>query len=174
MCTPWDINSFNFLEKNNVAAYKISSADFTNIFLIENVIKSRKPIILSTGMATEVEIKLITNFLKKKKIDFALLHCNSTYPAPLNDINLKWIKKLKTFSEIVGYSGHERGIYVSLAAVGVGASIIERHFTLDRNMEGPDHVASLELENFKSMVKGIREIDVALEMKIKNISHKAK
>ena len=162
LCTPWDINSFNFLEKINVAAYKISSADFTNIFLIENVIKSRKPIILSTGMATEVEIKLITNFLKKKKIDFALLHCNSTYPAPLNDINLKWIKKLKTFSKIVGYSGHERDIYVSLAAVGVGASIIERHFTLDRNMEGPDHAASLELENFKSMVKGIREIDVAL------------
>ena len=162
LCTPWDINSFKLLEKFNISAYKISSADFTNIVLIENIIKSRKPIILSTGMATEDEIKLITNFLKKEKTDFALLHCNSTYPAPLNDINLRWIKKLKNFSKIVGYSGHERGLYISLAAVGIGASIIERHFTLDRDMEGPDHSASLELEDFKSMALGIRQIDIAL------------
>ena len=91
-----------------------------------------------------------------------MLHCNSTYPAPFKDINLNYMEKLSEYNVPIGYSGHERGIAVSLAAVALGATIIERHITLDRNMEGPDHSASLESNDFKLLVKGIREIEKAM------------
>jgi N-acetylneuraminate synthase len=100
--------------------------------------------------------------LNKRNIKFVLLHCNSTYPAPLHDINLNWILKLKEIHPLIGYSGHERGISVSLGAVALGAKVIERHFTLDRKMEGPDHAASLEYEEFKALISGCREIETAL------------
>ena len=162
MCTPWDIDSISTLESFEVPAYKVASADLTNIPLIDALIKTKKPLILSTGMSSNEEIKITTDFLNKKEAQFALLHCNSTYPAPFHDINLKWIKKLREIHPLVGYSGHERGISVSLAAVALGAKIIERHFTLDRDMEGPDHAASLEKDEFRSLVKGIREIEESL------------
>ena len=129
MCTPWDIDSISTLESFEVPAYKVASADLTNIPLIDALIKTKKPLILSTGMSSNEEIKITTDFLNKKEAQFALLHCNSTYPAPFHDINLKWIKKLREIHPLVGYSGHERGISVSLAAVALGAKIIERHFT---------------------------------------------
>lgn len=162
MCTPWDIKSVDILETFDVQAYKVASADLTNIPLIDKLIETKKPLILSTGMSSEKEINITVDFLKKRKANFALLHCNSTYPAPFHDINLKWINKLKDIHPLIGYSGHERGIAITLAAVGLGAKIVERHFTFDRNMEGPDHAASLEKNEFKALVSGIREIESAL------------
>jgi len=162
MCTPWDYKSVDILESFNVPAYKVASADLTNLPLLDKLSTTNKPLILSTGMSTTEEIIFSVDFLNRRKVNFVLLHCNSTYPAPLQDINLKWLSQLKKTHSLVGYSGHERGINVSLAAVAVGAKVIERHFTLDRNMEGPDHAASLEFDEFQNLIKGIREIEIAM------------
>lgn len=162
MCTPWDSKSSQVLESFQVHAYKVASADLTNLPLLEALSKTRKPLILSTGMSTNTEIKCTTEFLKNKGVSFVLLHCNSTYPAPYHDINLKWMERLKEIHPLVGYSGHERGIAVTLAAVALGACVVERHFTLDRKMEGPDHAASLEFAEFKRLIDGIREIEESL------------
>ena len=162
MCTPWDQLSISMLEKLDVPAYKVASADLTNLPLIDELIRTGKPLILSTGMSTEDEIQTTVNSLNAKKAEYVLLHCNSTYPAPFDDINLKWMKRLTKIHPVVGYSGHERGTSVSLAAVALGAKVIERHFTFDRNLEGPDHAASLEPDEFRSLVLGIREIEQAL------------
>lgn len=162
MCTPWDSKSLSTLEGFNVEAYKIASADFSNWALIEEVAATGKPMILSTGMSSEDDIRETVSFLSQLGSEFALLHCNSTYPAPFQDINLRWIPQMKTIYPRVGYSGHERGIAVSIAAVALGASIIERHLTFDRSMEGPDHAASLTPDEFKSLVEGIRQVEVAL------------
>jgi sialic acid synthase SpsE/endonuclease IV len=162
LCTPWDIESAGFLDNMGVEAFKVASADLTNLPLIKALIDTKKPLILSTGMSTESEVKKTTMFLLKNLADFVLLHCNSTYPAPLHDINLKWINELKKIHAYIGYSGHERGINVSLASVSLGVCVIERHFTHDRNMEGPDHAASLNKDEFSSMVEGIREIESAM------------
>ena len=169
MCTPWDLKSVDILESFNVPAYKVASADLTNIPLISKLIRTKKQLILSTGMSTEAEIKITVDFLNKNNADFILLHCNSTYPAPLHDINLNWINQLKKIHNKVGYSGHERGINVSLAAVALGAKVIERHFTLDRNMEGPDHAARLEFNEFSNLIAGIREIEISLGKSKKRI-----
>lgn len=162
MCTPWDRLSVSVLEGFDVPAYKVASADLTNLPLITDLIATGKPLIISTGMSSEVEIQTTVDFLECRNVSYALLHCNSTYPAPFCDINLKWIKRLQEIHPLVGYSGHERGIAVTLAAVGLGAKVVERHFTFDRNMEGPDHAASLEPGEFKALVSGIREIEEAL------------
>lgn len=162
MCTPWDRKSVNVLEGFGVPAYKVASADLTNLPLLDCLTKTGKPLILSTGMSTTNEVEITVDFLKKRGARFALLHCNSTYPAPLHDINLKWMSALRDIHAMVGYSGHERGISVSLAAIAMDACIIERHFTLDRSMEGPDHSASLTMSEFARMIEGIREIEQAL------------
>jgi sialic acid synthase SpsE/sugar phosphate isomerase/epimerase len=162
MCTPWDSDSIIALEALDVQAYKVASADLTNLPLIESLVATQKPLILSTGMSSVEEIQITASFLNSRHAEFVLLHCNSTYPAPFHDINLNWIKKLKDIHPLVGYSGHERGIAVTLAAVGLGAKVVERHFTFDRGMEGPDHAASLERGEFKALVAGIREIEEAL------------
>ena len=162
LCTPWDSKSVGVLESFGVPAYKVASADLTNMPLINCLINTGKPLILSTGMSTEEEVNITVQFLNKYKASFILLHCNSTYPAPLHDINLRLMTVLRKVHPLVGYSGHERGINISLAAVCLEACIIERHFTLDRNMEGPDHAASLTQNEFARMVDGIREIEQAL------------
>lgn len=162
LCTPWDEVSLEVLESLGVLAYKVASADLTNLPLIDRITETKKPLILSTGMSSSEEVKMTCEFLRKRNAQFALLHCNSTYPAPLHDINLKWIESLHKIHALVGYSGHERGINVSLAAVALGAVIIERHFTLDRSMEGPDHAASLTHSELKRLIEGIREIEVAM------------
>lgn len=162
MCTPWDTKSLEVLESFKVPGYKVASADLTNLPLLDALAQTGKPLILSTGMSTNEEIKHTAEFLNKRNAPFVFLHCNSTYPAPYHDINLKWMKRLREIHPLVGYSGHERGISVSLAAVALGASVIERHFTLDRNMEGPDHAASLEFTEFKRLIDGIREIEESL------------
>lgn len=162
MCTPWDSDSVAALEELHVRAYKVASADLTNLPLIERLIATKKPLILSTGMSSVEEIQITTDFLNSRDAEFVLLHCNSTYPAPFHDINLNWIEKLKEIHPLIGYSGHERGIAVTLAAVGLGAKVVERHFTFDRSMEGPDHAASLVPSEFRALVAGIREIEEAL------------
>lgn len=162
MCTPWDPRSVDELECFGVRAYKVASADLTNLPLLDRLCATGKPMILSTGMSGRKEVQTTVDFLQRKKTEFVLLHCNSTYPAPFHDIQLHWMEKLRDIHPLVGYSGHERGTAVSLAAVALGACVIERHFTLDRNMEGPDHAASLEFSEFKRLIEGIREIEEAL------------
>lgn len=162
MCTPWDKSSADLIESIGVPAFKTASADMTNFDLLAYLVNKNLPLILSTGMSTKEEIDETVEFLTRLNADFSLLHCNSTYPAPFKDINLRYLERLKQYNIPVGYSGHERGIAVSIGAVAMGAQIIERHFTLDRDMEGPDHTASLEYDDFKRLVDGIREIELSL------------
>lgn len=162
LCTPWDEKSVAVLEGFGVPAYKVASADLTNLPLLDVLARTGKPLILSTGMSATEEVRATVDFLNARAARYALLHCNSTYPAPLHDINLRWMGELRKIHPLVGYSGHERGINVSLAAVALGACIVERHFTLDRLMEGPDHAASLTHGEFRQMIEGIREIEEAL------------
>jgi sialic acid synthase SpsE/sugar phosphate isomerase/epimerase len=162
MASPFDISSADFLEKLDVPAFKVASADLTNLPLIDHLVQKKKPLILSTGMSRMEEVEFTVHFLKERKAEFALLHCNSTYPAAFNDINLRFMDRLREFGVPVGYSGHERGISVSTVAASVGASIIERHITLDRTMDGPDHAASLEPHGFKKMVRDIRQVAAAM------------
>jgi len=162
LCTPWDQRSIAVLESFGVPAYKVASADLTNLPLIDQLCQTGKPLILSTGMSTRQEVQATVHFLEQRGAQFVLLHCNSTYPAPFHDIQLKWMEQLRTIHPLVGYSGHERGIAVTLAAVALGACVVERHFTLDRRMEGPDHAASLEFKEFQQLITGIREIEQSL------------
>ena len=161
--TPFDSKSADFLNSLGVELFKLGSPDFTNLPLIKKVIAYGKPLILSTGMANEEEIKTVIDFLDSKKANFYLLHCNSTYPASIQDINLKYLSRLKELTkDRFGYSGHEQGFAPSLAAVALGAHIIERHITYDRNSSGPDHRASLLPSEFADMISAIREIESAL------------
>jgi sialic acid synthase SpsE/sugar phosphate isomerase/epimerase len=162
LCTPWDTRSVEVLEGLEVAAYKVASADLTNLPLLDRLCATKKPLILSTGMSRREEVQITVDFLNLRKTQFVLLHCNSTYPAPVHDIQLRWMESLRGIHRLIGYSGHERGIAVSLAAVARDACVVERHFTLDRRMEGPDHAASLEHHDFKRLIEGIREIEQAL------------
>ena len=162
MCTPWDEPSVDVLAQFDVPALKLASADLTNPYLIRKAASLGKPLILSTGMSFEPEIEAAAKLVKSLGVPFAMLHCNSTYPAPEADIHLGYIKRLQEIHSVIGYSGHERGIAVTIAAVALGAKVVERHITLDRNMEGPDHAASLEPAEFKFLVDGIRQVDQAL------------
>lgn len=158
LCTPWDITSARLLNDLGVKGFKVASADLTNIHLLKQLVSYKKPLIVSTGMSSTSEIAKTADFLKSVAANFVLLHCNSTYPAPYADINLKYMNRLKKYSQHVGYSGHERGFAPTLAAVALGAMVIERHFTLDRNMEGPDHSASLEHDEFKAMIQSVQQV----------------
>ena len=163
LCTPWDIASVDVLEKLNVPAYKIASADLVNFELIEYIAKTGKPMILSTGMSSLEEIELTVQHLDKLGASYALLHCNSAYPSAPKDLNLKFIETLREkFGCVVGYSGHELGISVTLATIPIGAKIIERHITLDRTMTGPDHAISLEGQEIARLVRDVRRIEEAL------------
>jgi N-acetylneuraminate synthase len=144
-----------------VQAYKTASADLTNLPLLAKLAATGKTLIVSTGMSTSEEIKVAAKFLDDRAAPYVLLHCQSTYPAALHNIHLRFMETLKAIHPAVGYSGHERGIAVSIGAVALGAIVIERHITLDREMEGPDHAASLEPEEFKALVSGIREVEAA-------------
>ncbi|WP_244521539.1 N-acetylneuraminate synthase family protein [Bradyrhizobium sp. DOA9] len=161
LCTPWDAKSVAVLEGFGVKAYKVASADLTNLPLLARLAATGKTLIVSTGMSTTDEIKAAAKFLDDRNASYVLLHCQSTYPAALHNIHLRFMETLREIHPVVGYSGHERGIAVSTAAVALGAVVIERHITLDREMEGPDHAASLEPEEFKALVSGIREVEAA-------------
>jgi len=162
LCSAFDPDSADFLDELGVPAFKVASADLTNLPLLDHLASKGKPLILSTGMSRMEEVEFTVNFLKERGVEFALLHCNSTYPAAFDDINLRFMDKLRAFGVPVGYSGHERGIAVSTVAAALGASIIERHLTLDRTMDGPDHSASLEPQGFQKLVRDIRQVSMAL------------
>jgi sialic acid synthase SpsE/sugar phosphate isomerase/epimerase len=172
LCSPWDVRSVDFLEDLGVCAYKVASADLTNMILLKKLVEKEKPMIISTGMSTIDEIKYTYNYLKKcKKVDFAFLHCNSTYPAPFHNLNLNFLEEMKNMFDIpIGYSGHEPGIAIPVAAVSKGACIIEKHLTLDRAMKGPDHASSLEPQGFVKLVRDIRNVELAMGSSHKWIS----
>lgn len=171
LVNPWDKQSTDDIERLlHIPLYKVGSPDFTNNELLEYIAKTKKPMIVSTGMAQEDEIEAGVAFIKTLGVPFAILHCNSTYPAPFDEINLKYMDTLSKYGVPVGYSGHERGIAVSIGAVARGAVILERHITLDKKLEGPDHKASLLPDEFRAMVSGIREVERAVGGGAKRLS----
>ena len=164
LCTPWDTRSFEILREYGMSAYKVASADMTNHQLLQKLAEAGKPIICSTGMSTEFEIKQTVRLLQNLAVQYVLLHCNATYPTPFSDVNLQYMDRLKKLGDcLVGYSGHERGIFVPIAAVARGAKVIEKHFTLDKKLEGNDHKISLLPEEFKDMVRGIRQVEETMD-----------
>ena len=170
LCTPWDIASLKKLEDYGMQAYKVASADFTNYELLDALVQTKKPLIISTGMSTEFECIQTIEFLNRKTSNFVLLHCNSTYPTPFKDVNLNYLKTLKKISKgPVGYSGHERGIAVAIAASAMGAVVIEKHLTFNKNQEGNDHKVSLLPNEFKQMARGIKEVSASLGTNIERI-----
>lgn len=163
MSTPFDIESANFLFSIGVDIIKIPSGEITNLPLLEVIAEHCCPIILSTGMSEIHEIEDAINILNSKgKKDITLLHCNTQYPTPMRDVNLRAMQTLNArFALPVGLSDHTVGIEVPIAAVALGAEVIEKHFTLSREMVGPDHKASIEPDQLCSMVKSIRNIELA-------------
>lgn len=163
LCTPWDAPSVHVLAEYGVPALKVASADMTNHTLLADMFATGLPLIVSTGMSTEAEIVEAADLLRGSGSPFAMLHCQSTYPAPFRDVNLRYLARLAEISGgPVGYSGHERGFHVPLAAVAMGARIIEKHFTTDQSLEGSDHKVSLLPGEFRQMVSRIRELEEAL------------
>lgn len=162
LCTPFDPVSADLLRQLNLPAYKVASADLTNLDLISNLAADGKPLILSTGMSHWEEIEDTVDRLRQLQTPFALLHCRSVYPVWPREVNLRMMNKLRRFNCPVGYSGHELGIVIPLAAASMGAAIIEKHLTLDRKMRGPDHKVSLEPYEFKRLVRDIRIADQAV------------
>jgi sialic acid synthase len=152
--TPFDLISLEELETLDLDLYKISSFHVTDLALIERVCKTGKPIIISSGMSTLDEIDAAIELIRKYTQDFVLLHCTSSYPTDIPDINLSVIPSLKArYDCLVGYSGHERGVAISPGVVLLGACVIERHFTLDRTMKGTDHASSLEPQGMSLLVR---------------------
>lgn len=166
LSTPFDLQSIDLLKSLNVDTGKIPSGEITNLPFLRKMAGSFHHLILSTGMSTSEEIAAALDVLKSNGADasrITILHCNTEYPTPFEDVNLRAMQSLaSTFKVRVGYSDHTVGIEVPIAAVAMGAAIIEKHFTLDRNMPGPDHKASLQPEELKAMVLGIRNIEKAL------------
>lgn len=163
LSTPFDIGSVYFLDSLQ-DIWKIPSGEITNYPYLVEIAKTKKKIILSTGMCTIDEVEEALKVLKTNgATDITLLHCTTDYPAPLESVNLKAMLTLKEkFACPVGYSDHTKGIEVSVAAVAMGAEVIEKHFTLDRNMPGPDHKASLEPNELKELVDAIRNVEKAI------------
>lgn len=167
--SPWDEPSVDFLEDLNVSAYKVASASVTDLPLLGAIAQTGKTVILSTGMSTLDEIDAAVDQFDPATL--AILHATSTYPLPPNEANLRTIQTLaERYPGIpVGYSGHERGLQISLAAVALGARIVERHITLDRAMWGSDQAASLEPHGFTTLIRDIRILEEALGDGVKRI-----
>ncbi len=164
MSTPFDTQSADFLFDLGLEIFKIPSGEITNLPLLSHIAREKKPIIMSTGMTSMDEIVTAVKTLRAAgNKDLALLHCVSDYPAKPADVNLSFMKILEEkFGVPVGFSDHTLGIEIALAAVALGASVIEKHFTLDTDLEGPDHKISLEPEELKALVKGIRKVKAAI------------
>ncbi|EPY3961906.1 N-acetylneuraminate synthase [Campylobacter upsaliensis] len=172
LSTPFDLESVEFLRGLDLPYFKIPSGEITNLPYLKAVAKCKKKVLLSTGMANLGEIEAALTILRKNGTrNITLLHCNTEYPTPFEDVNLNALKTLKeAFKLEVGYSDHTEGIVASLGAVALGAVVIEKHFTLDKTMEGPDHRASLEFEELRALCKDIRELEKALGSGIKKAS----
>lgn len=166
LSTGFDLESLDFLNKLGIPLFKIPSGEITNLPYLRKVATFKKPVIMSTGMANLEEIReayevLVDNGLEKEQI--TIVHCNTEYPTPMQDVNLKAMLDIqREFGTKIGYSDHTMGIEVPIASVALGAQVIEKHFTLDRNLPGPDHRASLEPDELKAMVLAIRNIEIAV------------
>lgn len=185
LSAPFDVDSIDMLYELGVDIFKIPSGEINNLPYLEKISKMDKKIILSTGMSDLGEIEDALNILSTNvENDIVVLHCNTEYPTPMEDVNLSAMKTIENaFKVPVGYSDHTLGIEIPIAAVAMGAVVIEKHFTLDKNMDGPDHKASLNPEELKNMIDSIRNIEKAIgnglkkpsksELKNKNIARKS-
>lgn len=176
LSTPFDIESIRLLSGLGMEIFKIPSGEITNLPYLRAIAEQRKKVILSTGMSSMDEVKAAVGVLKDNGAkDVTLLHCNTQYPTPVTDVNLlAMVKMQEELGLPVGYSDHTQGLEIPIAAVALGAVVIEKHFTLDKNMEGPDHKASLEPDELKAMVSSIRNIELALGDGIKRVSESEK
>lgn len=172
LSTPFDMDSIDFLAQMDMPVWKIPSGEITNLPYLEKVAKLGKPILMSTGMCEIFEVKEALDVLYKNgSKDVTILHCNTEYPTPLADANVKAMLDLKNnFGTPVGYSDHTLGLEAPLAAVALGATVVEKHFTLDKNMEGPDHGASMNPEELVALVKAIRNTELVLGDGIKHVT----
>ena len=174
LSTGFDIQSVDLLVNLGQQCFKIPSGEITNLPYLRYIGQLGKKIILSTGMSKMNEIEAAIGILEKagsSRANITILHCTSEYPAPINEVNLRAMRSIREEFDIeVGYSDHTLGIEVAIAAVAMGASVVEKHFTIDRNLPGPDHQASLEPRELKSMVSAIRNIESALGDGVKRVS----
>ncbi len=172
LSTAFDMESQRFLESLNPFCYKVPSGEVTNYPYLKAIGETGRDVILSTGMCEISEVEDVVKVLKENGAgEIVLLHCTTEYPAPIEDVNLRAMQTLaEYFGTKVGYSDHTEGIEVPVAAVAMGAAVIEKHFTLDRTMEGPDHKASLEPEELAEMVQAIRKVELALGSEKKQVS----
>lgn len=174
MSTPFDAESINFLANLGMDFMKVPSGEITNLPYLRLVAKTRIPVIISSGMSTLGEIEAALNVFYENGYDsseITLLHCNTEYPTPFTDVNLLAMVTLRdAFGVATGYSDHTKGIEVPVAAAALGAVVIEKHFTIDRNLPGPDHVASLEPHELKAMVSSVRNVTDALGSPRKTVS----
>lgn len=172
--TAFDMDSIDYLHSLDMGLWKIPSGEITNYPYLRKIAQYKEPVILSTGMCELSDIEVAMNVLLDfgvQKEQITILHCNTEYPTPFADVNLKAMLEIgEKFGVQIGYSDHTKGIEVPIAAVALGATVIEKHFTLDKNMEGPDHKASLEPEELKAMVSAVRNIEQALGTGHKTIS----
>ncbi len=168
--TPYDVTAARFLNKLGLKIYKTASADLHDFELHEYLAKSKKRVIISTGMSTLEEVKKTVKIYKKyKNSNIALLHCTSNYPCSVKSINLLSMLQLKKIAPIIGYSDHSKGNLATTNAIALGAKIIEKHFTLDKSLKGPDHKASADVKEFEELVRKIRETEALLGSKVKRI-----
>ncbi|MFU7516441.1 N-acetylneuraminate synthase [Clostridium sp. HCS.1] len=176
LSSPFDLESIKMLNELGMEIFKVPSGEIENVPYLRCIGKTGKKIILSTGMSNLSDIEFALEVLRDSGAnDISVLHCNTDYPTKMEEVNLNAMNTIKNaFSVEIGYSDHTKGIEVPIAAVALGAKIIEKHFTLDRNMEGPDHKASLEPYELKNMVNSIRNIELALGNGIKNLTESEK
>jgi N,N'-diacetyllegionaminate synthase len=174
LSTAFDLDSIDFLDSLNLDLWKIPSGEITNLPYLRRIAQKGSRVIMSTGMCEPEDIEAALNVLINNGTsleNITLLHCNTEYPTPWGDVNLRAMHDIaKRFNVSVGYSDHTKGIEVPIAAVALGATVIEKHFTLDNNLPGPDHKASLEPQQLKTMVDAIRHIEQALGNGVKQIS----
>ncbi len=172
--TAFDMDSIDFLHSLNLGLWKIPSGEITNYPYLKKIAQYHEPVILSTGMCEIEDISAAMDVLLKygvKREQITILHCNTEYPTPFEDVNIRAMQEMRDkFHVSIGYSDHTKGIEVPIAAVALGASVIEKHFTINRNMEGPDHKASLEPDELKAMVSAIRHIELAMGNGHKKVS----
>jgi N,N'-diacetyllegionaminate synthase len=172
LSTPFDIESALFLHKLKIPIFKISSTDNDNFLLLEVIKKFKKPILLSLGMIEEKNLKKTLNFLKIKKDMLCLMHCISNYPTELKDTQFGYFEKLKKFKYPLGWSDHTKGNIASTSAVALGAVVVEKHITLDNNMVGPDHKASMNVKNLKKFTENIHDIFLSIKTLSRKIDTK--
>lgn len=173
LSTAFDLESIDFLATLDLPIWKIPSGEITNLPYLEKIASLGKDVILSTGMCELDEVKAAINILKKNGCgEITILHCNTEYPTPFHDVNLRAMVAMRQELNVnIGYSDHTLGIEVPIAAVALGATVIEKHFTLDKNMVGPDHKASLEPDELKDMVRAVRNIEQAMGTDIKKVTN---